>query len=90
MNLETLKAANELKIKCDGFDRALECFTLLYGDKNQYSQTSNPSLIIEHDDYDDDREQAKIPSVISDKLVDIIKDYIVSERDKCKKEFDSL
>lgn len=95
MDKETLKKANEIAQKITENERALGCF---YFDVNKYSDvtvpheyiSTNPQLIIEFDDCKDGREQQKIPMVLSDYLIDIIKQAINANLAALKSEFESL
>ena len=92
MDKETLKKANEISQKIIEHECALGCF---YFDVNQYSDvavppeyiSTNPQLIIEFDDCEGGREQQKIPMVLSDYLISMLKDAIKSNLDKLKSEF---
>jgi hypothetical protein len=54
-------------------------------------ESTNPILIIEHDDpFEGGREQQRIPMVLSDFLINLIKDSIKGNLEKLKDEFQNL
>ena len=86
MDDKTLKKANEIAQMIRENKSALCCFEW----EEEYGGGSrNPQLIIESDD-SDGREQQKIPMVLSDILVDMIKQAIDANLSVLKSEFESL
>lgn len=105
MKEETLKKANELLKLIKEHESALLCFEYDANEwanelrKNCKQEllppkveSANPKLIIEHDAFDDDwyRATQPIPMVLSDFLVNIIKEQIKENLEKLKKEFEEL
>lgn len=105
MTEEILKKANELKKLINEYESALLCFEYDNNEyENDYRKdkgedllppdikSTNPKLIIEHDAFDDDwyRATKPIPMVLSDFLVNIIKEQIKENLSKVRKEFDEL
>lgn len=101
MDKGTLEKANELAGLIKEHESALLCFEW---DGNQYENyerpeddqlppdwiSTNPRLIIEYDDCDEMRQQQKIPMVLSDALIEFIKENIKENLSKLKKEFENL
>lgn len=86
MDNKTLKRANEVARMIREHESALCCFEW----EPEYGGGSrNPQLIIEFDD-EDGREQQKITMVLSDFLVDMIKQAIRANLSALKSEFESL
>ena len=91
MNKEKLKEANRLNKLIEEHEQALNCFEF---DTNYYArdedpnlpialESTNPILIIEHDDpFEGGREQQRIPMVLSDFLINLIKDSIKGNLEK--------
>lgn len=99
MEKEKLKKANELARKIEEHERALECFEYdpyYYSrddnpDLSEETETTNPLLIIEFDNpWEGTRETQKIPMVLSDFLIDMIKGAIKENLSKIEKEFNEL
>jgi hypothetical protein len=91
MNKEILQKANELAKLISEHENALSCFEFdvaLDGFAPEWIST-NPQLIIEYDDCDA-REQQKIPMVLSDFLINIIKGSIRENLSKLQEEFKRL
>ena len=86
MDDKTLKRANEIARIIRENESALCCFEW---EKEYGGSSRNPQLIIEFDDVDG-REQQKIPMVLSDFLVDMIKQAIHANLSVLKSEFESL
>ena len=99
MNKEKLMEANRLNKLIEEHEQALNCFEF---DTNYYArdedpnlpialESTNPILIIEHDDpFEGGREQQRIPMVLSDFLINLIKDSIKGNLEKLKDEFQNL
>ena len=99
MNKEKLNEANRLNKLIEEQEQALNCFEF---DTNYYArdeypnlpivlESTNPTLIIEYDDpFEGGREQQRIPMVLSDFLINIIKDSIKGNLEKLKTEFQNL
>ncbi|WP_419033421.1 hypothetical protein [Dysgonomonas gadei] len=99
MENETLKKANELNELINEYESALCCFEY---DQNEYFNntlpegkklpprmiTTNPRLIIEYDG--DGREQQLIPMVLSDVLVELLKQSIKENLAELKRQFKDL
>lgn len=93
MNIEQLTQGNILKKKIEDFENAMNCFERVPNwDSNQIADpvSLNPSLIIEFDDWDDGRDQIKLPMVLSDCFINMMKDTIKQQIEKLKKEFEAL
>lgn len=86
MDDKTLQRANEVARMTREHESALRCFEW---DSEYGAGSRNPQLIIEFDD-EDGREQQKIPMVLSDFLVDMIKQAIRANLSVLKSEFESL
>ena len=86
MDDKTLKKANEIAQMIRENKSALCCFEW---EEENGGGSRNPQLIIEFDD-SDGREQQKIPMVLSDILVDMIKQAIDANLSVLKSEFESL
>ena len=96
---QILKEANRLNKLIEEHEQALNCFEF---DTNYYArdedpnlpialESTNPILIIEHDDpFEGGREQQRIPMVLSDFLINLIKDSIKGNLEKLKDEFQNL
>jgi len=100
MNTETLQKANELARKIIEHEQALNCFEY---DVHYYARdenpelpeelrSTNPRLIIEHDDIEEGegRRQTPIPIVLSDLLIEMIKSAIKESQAKVNAEFQAL
>lgn len=103
MDKETLKKANELSNLIEELKKALLCFEY---DENEIPNSwknegeklppkmvsTNPKLIIEYDEWDEDmyRHQQPIPIVLSDFLIDVIKQHIETNLKNLKQEFKNL
>ena len=105
MKKEILKKANELNKKISEFESALLCFEYDINEPANYHyaqigknllppniQSTNPILIIEHLNLEEGegRTQTKIPMVLSDCLIGMIKLAIKDNLDKLTQEFDAL
>lgn len=97
MNLETLNKANSLKRKIDELKSIASCF--YYPQYNEegnetgevcLGMSRNPKIIIEYDDYEDGREEFKLPIILSEKFIQFIFNESASELQKCIEEFESL
>lgn len=87
MDVTTLEKANELNRKIKEFGDALICFEF----PQEYGGGStNPRIIIEHDGFDNDREETKLPMNLSDNLISFLKDEIIKWRDIAVAEFNAL
>lgn len=84
MDIQTLDKANSLNKKIKQLDEALNCFEWSPGGSIPPIST-NPRIIIEFDN--DGREQIKLPLVLSDVLVAILKKEILSARASALSEF---
>jgi len=100
MDKETLKKANELARLMEEHESALLCFEWDVNQYDNYSRadddqlppkyvSTNPRLIIEFDG-NDGREQQMIPMVLSDALVEFIKENIKENLSRLKKEFENI
>ena len=99
MNQEKLKEANRLNKLIEEHEQALNCFEY---DTNYYArdeehdlpialESTNPILIIEYDNpFEGGCEQQRIPMVLSDLLINIIKDSIKGNLEKLKDKFQAL
>ncbi|PIF33012.1 hypothetical protein CLU81_3582 [Flavobacterium sp. 9] len=93
MNLDQLRKANDVKSKLDDFKKALECFEYVPNEEESKERkpiSLNPNLIIEFDDWDDGREQIKLPMVLSDYLISLIKTTINEQIIVLSKEFEAI
>lgn len=99
MNKEKLEKANRLNKLIKEHEEALNCFEF---DTNYYAreeepnlpivlESTNPVLIIEHDNpFEGIRERQRIPMVLSDHLINAIKDSIKKKLEDLKVEFKNL
>jgi hypothetical protein len=87
MNKETLEKANKLNRRITEFDQALNCFEWS-PDEDTAPISTNPQIIIEYDL--DGREQVKLPMILSDELVKILKIAIIEGKTAAEKEFEML
>lgn len=105
MEIETLKKGNQLLKLITEHEQALLCFEYDNNEyENDYRKdkgedllppdirSTDPKLIIEFNAFDDDwyRRTLPIPMVLSDYLVNIIKEQIRENLSKLKKEFNEL
>jgi hypothetical protein len=87
MDIQTLKKANDLNQKIKELNEALNCFE--WSPEESIAPIStNPRILIEFDG--DGREQIKLPLVLSDVLVAILKKEIVTARESALSEFIAL
>jgi hypothetical protein len=84
MDIETLEKANSLNQKIKQLDEALNCFEWIQGESIP-PISRNPRIIIEFDN--DGREQIKLPFLLSNFLVTILKKEILSARESALSEF---
>jgi len=89
MNNQTLQTANKINKDLNEFERALECFETTIGDSEEKHSTS-PKLIIDFDDFDDGRTQIALPMNLSDHMIGILKQNIIENIERMKKEFEEL
>lgn len=87
MDIKTLETANDLNEEIKYFNEALNCFEWETIDGSKIS--TNPRLIIEFDG-SDDREQLKLPLVLSETMIEFIKKEIIKGRDAALAEFNDL
>jgi len=100
MTTEKLQKANELARRIRECEQALNCFEY---DHNYYARdenpdiepdmrSTNPQLIIEHDNTEEweGRATTPIPMVLSDFLIKAIKESIKDNLKNLKAEFDAL
>lgn len=100
MNKDTLQKANELAQKIREHEQALYCFEY---DHNYYARdenpdlepdmrSTNPQLIIEHDDTEEweGRTTTPIPMILSDYLIEAIKLSIKDSLKRLQTEFETL
>lgn len=87
MNYKTLGRANEIARMIIENESALCCFEW---EKEYGGGSRNPQLIIEFDDGDGGRKQQKIPMVLSDFIVNMIKQAIHANLSVLRKEFEML
>lgn len=105
MDKKRLNEANRLIHLIEEHEKALLCFECdkneYINDMREAAgeeklspeyESTNPQLIIEFDAFDDDwiRKQVKIPMVLSDFLVEMIKAAIIESLSKLEMEFNSL
>jgi len=91
MDAEQLKTGNELYSKIEDSNDVLNCFEWTSRNGDPSMESRNPKLFIEFDDYDgESREMLQIPFPLNQNLIEIIKDFIVTEQFKLKKEFKKL
>ena len=105
MDKKRLNEANRLIHLIEKHEKALLCFVYdkneYINDMREAAgeeklspeyESTNPQLIIEFDAFDDDwiRQQVKIPMVLSDFLVEMIKAAITESLSKLEMEFNSL
>lgn len=100
MNKDTLQKANELARKIREHEQALNCFEY---DHNYFARdensdlepdmrSTNPQLIIEHDDLEEweGRTTTPIAMVLSDSLIEVIKLSIKDNLKRLQAEFEAL
>ncbi len=100
MNKEKLQKANELVKKISEHENALNCFEFdihEYGRHNNPELpiklvSTNPQLIIEHDDIEEGegRTQTPVPIILSNLLIEMIKKAIKESLSLLQTEFDQL
>ena len=105
MEIETLKKGNQLLKLITEHEQALLCFEYDNNEyENDYRKdkgedllppdirSTNPKLIIEFDAFDDDwyREKQVIPIVLSDFLVNVIKEQIRENLSKLNEDFENI
>lgn len=87
MDIQTFKKATDLNQTIKELEEALSCFEWSPG-KNMLPISTNPRIIIEFDN--DGREQIKLPLVLSNVLIEILKKEIVSALESAGHEFIAL
>lgn len=89
MKFETLETANIINKKIKELDDVLDCFEW---DEPELSPnlSRNPSIIIEFDDLEGDRSEIKVPMVLSNQFIQLIKKEVLSERNRLLSEFNDL
>lgn len=90
MDLETLKKANRLDRKINILHGALTCFEWSFTEDDTIEKVStNPSIIIEFDDVDG-RSQVALPYKLSENLIGLLKQEILTQITIAEKEFKAL
>lgn len=90
MNKDAFQEAVKVNQKIEQLNQALACFEWRWSDDpNAEGVSTNPQLIIEFDD-DDSRSQIKLPFILNDLLINILKDEIKQQLQNEFMKFESL
>jgi len=97
MNVETLNKANDLKRKIEQLQDITSCFYYPKYDNEgnetgelDFNHSRKPKIIIEFDDFEDGREEFKLPLTPSEKFIKTIFEESAKELQKTIAEFESL